>query len=124
MTPPVFDTPGLAALLEHWSSSDLDRLDFAAIRVDAAGAVRALNGAAATLPGLHGKDAVGRSFYDEVAPTLANAEIRGRIERALRRGALDLELGHSSGIADPLHGVRGRMQPAAGGGFWLFLAAL
>ncbi len=121
VTPPDFDTPGLAARLEMLSPSELDRLDFAAVRVDAAGVVRAINRAAASLPGFHGDAAVGRSFYGEVAPSLANAEVRGRIERALERGAIDLELGHGSGFTDPLHGLRGRMQPAGGGGFWLFL---
>ncbi len=120
-TPPEFDTVGLAAELERFSPEDLDRLNFAAVRVDAAGVVRALNRAAAALPGWHGQAAVGRSFYDEVAPDLAQAEIRGRIARALERGAIDLELAHGSGFAGPLHGLRGRMQPACDGGFWLFL---
>lgn len=120
---PGFDTPGLAAHLESLSSPGLDALDFAAIRVDGAGVVRALNRAAAALPGIHADGAIGRSFYNEVAPSLAGAEVRGRIARALERGALDLELGHSIGL-DPLHGLRGRMQPASGGGFWLFLAGL
>ncbi len=120
--PPDFDLPGLAARLEASPPAELDRLDFAAIRVDADGIVRACNRAAAALPGLYAGDAVGRSFYGEVAPSLAAAEVRGRIERALERGALDLELRH--GFSTPLHGLRGRMQPAGGGGFWLFLAAL
>ena len=123
MTPPGFDTPGLAAILERLASPELDGLDFAAIRVDGAGVVRALNRVAAGLPGIHAEGPVGRSFYDEVAPSLAGAEVRGRIERALARGALDLELGHTIGFGR-LHGLRGRMQPASGGGFWLFLAPL
>lgn len=123
-TPADYDTPGLAARLEGLSPPALDRLDFAAIRVDGAGVVRALNRAAAALPGIQGEDAVGRCFFDDVAPSLAGAEVRGRIARALERGALDLELGRGFGLSDPLHGLRGRMQPASGGGFWLFLARL
>ena len=115
-----FDMPGLAARLEQLPPPALDALAFAAIRVDQAGLVRALNREAAALPGIRAEDAIGRSFYDEVAPSLAAAEVRGRIMRALERGALDLELGHGVGL-DPLHGLRGRMQPAGGGGFWLFL---
>lgn len=120
-TPPEFDAVGLATLLEGLSPGALDQVAFAVIRVDGAGVVRALNRAAAALPAVHADGAVGRSFYDEVAPSLAHAEIRGRIERALERGAIDLELAHGSGFADPLHGMRGRVQPASGGGFWLFL---
>jgi hypothetical protein len=116
-----FDMPGLAALLEPVPTGTLDGLDFAVIRVDGAGLVRALNRTAAALPWLQAEGAIGRSFYGEVAPSLANADLRARIERALKRGALDLELGHVSSLADPLHGMRGRMQPAKGGGFWLFL---
>ena len=115
---PDFDMPGLALHLDRQAPFDLDGLDFAAIRVDGAGVVRALNRIAAALPGIQAGDAIGRSFFDEVAPSLAGAEVRGRIQRALERGALDLELGH----VHKLHGLRGRMQPAAGGGFWLFLA--
>ncbi len=124
MTAPGYDTPGLAACLEGLSPHALDGLDFAAIRVDGAGVVRALNRAAAALPGIRGDGALGRSFYDEVAPWLAGAEVRGRIARALERGALDLELGRGAGLSDPLHGLRARMQPAGGSGFWLFLARL
>lgn len=121
MTAPGFDMPGLAARLERTSPAELDRLDFAAIRVDAAGVVRAINRAAAALPGIHADAAVGRSFYGDVAPSLANADVRGRIDRALERGAIDLELGHGAAFSGPLHRLRGRMQPAGGGGFWLFL---
>jgi photoactive yellow protein len=119
MDQPDFDTPGLAARLEHAGPAAADRLDFAAILVDADGMVRACNQAAAALPGLHATAAVGRAFYTEVAPSLANADIRGRIQRALERGALDLEFSHDGALS----GLRGRMQPAAGGGFWLFLQA-
>ncbi len=118
-----FDTVGLADLLEASSPGAVDQLDFAAIRVDAAGVVRVLNRAAAALPGVQAQGAIGRSFYDEVAPSLAQAEIRGRIARALERGAIDLELSHGAALAGPLHGLRGRMQPASCGGFWLFLTA-
>ena len=121
MIAPDYNTPGLAACLERLPAQALDGLDFAVIRVDGAGVVRALNRVAAALPGIQAEGAVGRSFYHEVAPSLAGAEVRGRIERALDRGALDLELGHHFGL-DPLDGLRGRMQPARGGGFWLFLA--
>lgn len=124
MSLPGFDTPGLAAWLEKLPPQALDGLDFAAIRVDAAGLVRVLNRAAAALAGLHAEGAVGRSFYGEVAPALAGAEVRGRIDRALERGALDLELGHTFSLAGALHGLRARMQPAGGGGFWLFLSPL
>jgi hypothetical protein len=121
MTLPRFDAPGLAYHLERVPPDVLDRLDFAAIRVDGQGIVQALNRAAAALPDFHGEGAVGRSFYGEVAPALAAADVRGRIEKALERGALDMEFGHSGALSDPLSGLRGRMQPATGGGFWLFL---
>jgi hypothetical protein len=116
---PRYDSPGLAVRLERRPPAILDRLKFAVVRVDGNGVVSAFNRAAAAIRIFNPEGAVGRSFFDEVAPDLANAEVRARIERALERGALDLELGH--GGADPLVGLRGRMQPASGGGFWLFL---
>ena len=123
MTGLNYDTPGLAMRLDGAAPDLLDRLDFAAVRVDGAGVVRGFNRAATELPIFSAAGAVGRSFYDEVAPGLAVSAARALIERALERGALDLELGGGGGLTDPLHGLRARMQPAAGGGFWLFLAA-
>lgn len=120
---PQFDTPGLARLLEGLTAPELDAVSFAAIRVDAAGRVRAFNSEARSLLGGGVGEAIGRSFYGDIAPSLATAELRGRIDKALERGAIDLEFGHSGAPSDPLRGRRGRMQPATGGGFWLFLAA-
>ena len=116
---PGYDMPGLARVLEAASPEVIEGLDFAVVAVDAGGLVRRCNRAALAL--FAAEDAIGRKFFEEVAPALAHAAVRSQIERALKRGALDLELGHAVAVADPLHGLRARMQPAAGGGFWLFL---
>ncbi|MDO9710866.1 hypothetical protein, partial [Paracraurococcus lichenis] len=60
-------------------------------------------------------------FFTRVAPCMDHPGFRGRIERALEGGTLDVEFGWTGDFGDAGRSLRIRAQSATGGGLWLFL---
>jgi photoactive yellow protein len=89
---PDFDEPRLADAVERLPTEAIDRLPFGAIRLDASGVVRFYSRAEARLSGYGTRKALGLHFFTQMAPCMDNPEFRGRIERALAAGTLDIEL--------------------------------
>lgn len=118
--PISFDAPGLAEAVERASAAQVNDLPFGAIRLDAAGRVVFYSDAERRLSGYR-KAAVGQSFFTSIAPCMNNASFRGRIERALQRGKLDIAFDHVGDFDDEDREVRVRVQSAAGGGCWIFM---
>lgn len=119
---PSFDTPRLAEAVERLSPETIDTLPFGAIRLNAAGTVTFYSAAERRFSGLR-REALGRSFFADIAPCMDNAEFRGRIDRARQAGRLDLGFGY---VSDMPGGARDvaldvRVQSASDGGLWIFL---
>ncbi len=51
-----------------------------------------------------------------------NATFRGRIDRALAAGTLDIAFDHVGDFDDDTRLLHVRVQPAQGGGCWIFMA--
>jgi len=119
---PRFDTPNLAEAVERLPPEAVDALPYGAIRLDAAGVVTFYSTTERRLSGLR-REAIGRDFFAEIAPCMDNAEFRGRIERARQAGTLDVAFGYVSDMPSGATDVElhVRVQPAAAGGFWIFL---
>jgi photoactive yellow protein len=118
---PDFDEPRLADAVERLPTEAIDRLPFGAIRLDASGVVRFYSRAEARLSGYGTRKALGLHFFTQMAPCMDNPEFRGRIERALAAGTLDIELNWYGDFSDPDRELRVRIQSAAGGGAWIFM---
>jgi len=118
---PDFDTPDLAAAVERLAPGLIDALPFGAVRLDTAGAVVVFNRTEAARSGYGSRPAVGRHFFTEIAPCMDNAAFRGRIERALASGKLDIAFSHIGDFDDRGRMLDVRVQSAAGGGSWIFL---
>ena len=104
--------------MERLPPEALDALPFGAIRLDAGGVVRLFSDTERQLPGYR-EEALGRLF-SEVAPGMGIGAIRGRIERALAAGRLDLAFDHVGGSDDRMKELCVRVQSATGGGCWIF----
>lgn len=78
--------------LESMSSDALNDLDVGAIAVNDAGEVLYANDAATFIPGLRPglSDDATPSFFDEVAPTSDHPFFRGRFERGVETGEMDV----------------------------------
>ena len=117
-----FDTPRLAEPVERLRPEQVDALPFGAVRLDASGMVTFYNEAERRQSGYR-KDAIGRGFFTDMAPCLDTPVFRGRIERALANGRLDIAFDH---IMDLPNGARDvevhvRVQSIADGCCWVFM---
>jgi photoactive yellow protein len=118
---PSFEAPDLARAVEALPSDALDSLPFGCIGLDANGVVGVYNATERRLSGSGGRPRVGLSFFAKVAPCMDNQDFRGRIERALETGDLDLEFGWVGDFDDSERSLRVRVQAASGGGCWIFI---
>lgn len=119
--PPAYDDPDLARRVEALSPQDIDALPFGTIRVAADGQVSFYSRTEAQQSGRDLRPTVGLNFFIDVAPCMDTPLVRGRIERALAAGTLDVRMRHVGDFADRGRTLELRALSAAGGGFWLFL---
>jgi photoactive yellow protein len=119
--PPGFDAPDLAALVEALPNAAVDALPYGAIRLDAQGVVQLYSEAERRLSGSGDRVRLGLDFFISVAPCMNHPGFRGRIERAMAAGRLDLEFGWTGDFADAERSMRVRVLSASGGGTWIFL---
>ena len=118
---PEFDQDHLAAAIEALPAQLLDHLPFGAILLDADGEVLVFSGAEKRLSGFGDRPAVGQHFFTRIAPCMDAPGFRGRVERALAAGMADIEFGWVGDFGSAERELRVRVQPAAGGGCWIFL---
>ena len=118
---PDFETPNLAAAVERLAPNLIDALPFGAIRLDSSGMVASFSRIEASQSGYDARAAVGRHFFTEIAPCMDNESFRGRIDRALAAGVLDIAFTHIGDFADRGRTLDVRVQSATGGGCWIFL---
>lgn len=114
-----FDAPDLAARVEHASQFELDNLPFGVIRLDREGTVQFYSETEARQSG-YGQVPLGRNLF-EISSCLGSDDFRGRIERAMAHGPVDLEIGWSGDYDDPARDLRIRVQSSRSGGVWLFI---
>ena len=86
-----FDAPDLAARAERASLFELDHLPFGVIRIARDGTVQFYSVTEGRLSG-YGEIPLGRNPF-EISNCLGSEAFRGRIERALDTGPVDLEIG-------------------------------
>ena len=119
-TMPDFDAPALARAVEALSQAEIDALPFGAIRLAADGKVAVYSEAERRLSGYRA-EVLDRPFFTEIAPCMNNAAFRGRIDRALAAGTLDIAFDHIGDFDDDTKQLSVRVQSATGGGCWLFM---
>jgi len=114
-----FDAPDLAARAERASLFELDHLPFGVIRIAREGTVQFYSATEARLSG-YGEIPLGKNLF-EISECFGGDAFRGRIERALEKGPLDLEIGWPGDYAEPRRELRIRVQSARNGGIWMFI---
>lgn len=117
---PDFDTPRLVDAIEALPSDQLDLLPFGAIKLDPQGVVVAYNAAEAQQSGRSGKPTVGKLFFVDVAPCMDNGYFKGRIDKAVKAGTLDLSFTFVGDFTDRDRELSVRVQAAKDGGMWIF----
>nr|WP_294520692.1 PAS domain-containing protein [uncultured Rhodopila sp.] len=117
---PDFDEPQLAKAVERLTPEEVHALPYGAVRLDAEGTVTFYSDAERRLSGYR-KDVVGRTFFTEIAPCMNNPGFKGRIDKALAAGKLDIAFGFTGDMPTAAMDLDVRVQSATGGGCWIFL---
>ncbi len=115
-----FETPRLAEAVERLPQEVIDTLPYGAIRLDTSGNVVFYSAAERQLSGCT-LDVMHRPFFTEIAPCMNNSGFKGRIDRALAAGTLDVAFDHIGDFDDGTKALRVRVQSASGGGCWIFM---
>lgn len=115
-----FDEPALATAVEALPPEAVNGLGFGAVRLDADGKVVFFSEAERRLSGFR-ENAMGRTFFIDIAPCMNNPAFRGRIDKALADGKLNLVFGHVGDFGDRTRALDVRVQSASGGGCWIFM---
>lgn len=116
-----FDARDLARQVEALGEAEIDALPFGAIRLDEKGAVTFFSKAERDLSGYGARPTVGKIFFTDIAPCMADAGFRGRLEAARGRGTLDIAFSWTGDFADRRREMRVRIQSASDGGVWIFM---
>ena len=117
---PDFGEPHLAAAVEKLSPDQVHALPFGAIRLDAGGQAIFYSDAERRLSGYR-KPVLRRDFFLEIAPCMNNPNFRGRIDRAIAAGRLDIRFSYIAGLSAGTTDIEVHIQAASGGGCWIFL---
>ncbi len=117
---PGFDTPKLAEAVEKLTPEQLDMLPFGVIGLDSQNMVRVFNKAEAQLSGYHDRIARGKLYFADVAPCMNNGYFKGRIDKALKAGTLDISFTFIGDFGDCDRELSVRAQAASDGGIWIF----
>jgi photoactive yellow protein len=85
----AFDDDNLGTKLPDADADTLNSVDFGVIRVDDDGTVEFFNRYESELSGVDPDDAVGKNFFNELAPCSNNRLFRGRFKNGVRSGEMD-----------------------------------
>ncbi|PPQ26235.1 hypothetical protein [Rhodopila globiformis] len=118
---PDFETLDLAGAVEALSREDIDRLPFGVIGLDPDGLVRVYNKTEAQQSGYQDRPSHGRLFFVDVAPCMNNGYFKGRIDKALKAGTLDISFSFVGDFDDRDRELFVRAQSASNGGYWIFI---
>jgi len=116
-----FNSANLAQELEALSDEARDQLDFGVVKLDMTGNVIFYSLTEARKSGFKRRPAIGRNFFLEIAPCMNRPEMKGRIDSALSRGKVDVEIGWVGDFDDPDGEIRIRTVSASDGGLWIAL---
>jgi photoactive yellow protein len=114
-----FDAGNLTEQIEQLSQDELDHLPFGVILLDRDGTVMFYSETEAQMSG-YGKIPIGQNLF-AISPCMASDDFRGRIERAMGDGRVNLEFGWSGDFADPKRDLRLRVMSSHHNGIWIFV---
>ena len=114
-----FDAPNLSEQAENASESELDNLPFGVIRLERDGTIQFYSATEARLSG-YGANPHGKNLF-AISRCFGSDAFRGRVERAMQQGPVDLEIGWPGDYGDPNRELRIRVQSSSGDGLWLFI---
>ncbi|HEX8613999.1 MAG TPA: photoactive yellow protein [Telluria sp.] len=121
-----FEQDDIANVLSTLSEEQIDNLAFGMITLDRNGTILQYNAAEGAITGRDPKEAVGRNFFDEVAPCTKTPEFHGRFVNGARSGDLNVFFEYTFDYNMTPTRVRVHMKNAPGSTdkFWVLVKRL
>ena len=113
------DSPCVVEQLEKLSERELDDLPFGVVRIDSAGQVLFYSKTEARLSG-YGQIPTARNIF-ELSSCLGSDDFRGRIERAVEQGPVNLDIGWSGDFALPKRDLRFHIRSTTRNDIWILV---
>jgi photoactive yellow protein len=113
------DNPRVVEQLEKLSEQELDDLPFGVIRIDSAGEVLFYSKTEARLSG-YGQIPTSRNMF-ELSSCLGSDDFRGRIERAIEQGPVNLDIGWSGDFTSPKRDLRFYIRSSTPNDIWILV---
>lgn len=118
----AFGKADVENVLAKMDASQLDKLAFGAVEVDAAGRIIKYNAVEGAITGRDPKLAVGKNFFTEVAPCTNRAEFKGVFDKGVRDNNLNTLFEYVFDHQMKPTKVRIHMKRAlTGNSYWIFV---
>lgn len=118
-----FEQDDIANVLSTLNEDQIDNLAFGMITLDGNGTILQYNAAEGAITGRDPKQAIGRNFFDEVAPCTKTPEFHGRFTQGVKSGDLNVMFEYTFDYNMTPTRVRVHMKnaPGATGKFWVLV---
>lgn len=120
-----FGADDIENTLSNMGDSQLDKLAFGAIELDANGNVLKYNAAEGEITGRDPKAVIGKNFFRDVAPCTGRPEFKGRFEEGVKNGNLNTMFEYTFDYKMQPTKVKVHMKKAlVGDSYWVFVKRL
>ncbi len=117
-----FGSDDIENSMSRLSASDIDKLAFGTIQLDAKGHILQFNAMEGRITGRDPKQMIGRNFFTDVAPCTDTPIFKGEFDKGVRSGNLNIMFEYTFDYKMAPTRVKVHMKKAlAGDGYWVFI---
>ena len=121
----TFDTTDIDNVLSRMNASQIDKLAFGAVQLDANGTILAYNSAEGEITGRNPKEVVGKNFFKDVAPCTRSPKFEGVFKAGVKAKNLSAVFDYTFDYKMKPTQVRVQMKKAISGDtYWIFVKRL
>ena len=118
----TFDSTDVQNVISRMSASEIDKLAFGAVQIDATGKVLSYNAAEGEITGRNPKDVLGKNFFKDVAPCTRSPKFEGVFIAGVKAGNLSVVFDYTFDYKMKPTQVRVHMKKALSGEtYWIFV---
>lgn len=120
-----FGKDDISNVLGSMAASDIDKLAFGAIQLDAAGKILQFNATEGNITGRDPKAVIGKNFFTEVAPCTNTPQFKGLFDEGVKAGNLNKMIEYVFDYMMAPTKVKVHMKKAiVGDSYWVFVKRL
>lgn len=117
-----FGRDDIVNAIRNMSASEIDRMAFGAVELDANGLIIRYNAAEGAITGRKPQEVLGKNFFTDVAPCTNTPKFKGEFDQGVRRGMLDKKFEYTFDYNMRPTKVKVHMKKSLSGNtFWIFV---